>query len=88
MRTIETEQMIRNIKEMCIEANHFLSADMERAMKCAAQTEEAPLGRQILGQLQDNLEIAGKDMIPICQDTGMTVVFLEIGQEVHFVGGI
>lgn len=66
MRTIETEQMIRNIKEMCIEANHFLSADMERAMKCAAQTEEAPLGRQILGQLQDNLEIAGKDMIPIC----------------------
>ncbi len=87
MRTIETEQMIRNIKEMCIEANHFLSADMERAMKCAAQTEEAPLGRQILGQLQDNLEIAGKDMIPICQDTGMTVVFLEIGQEVHFVGG-
>ena len=86
MRTIETEQMIRNIKEMCIEANHFLSADMERAMKCAAQTEEAPLGRQILGQLQDNLEIAGKDMIPICQDTGMTVVFLEIGQEVHFVG--
>ncbi len=87
MRTIETEQMIRNIKEMCIEANHFLSADMERALKCAAQTEEAPLGRQILGQLQDNLEIAGKDMIPICQDTGMTVVFLEIGQEVHFVGG-
>ena len=87
MRTIETEQMIRNIKEMCIEANHFLSADMERAMKCAAQTEEAPLGRQILGQLQDNLEIAGKDMIPICQDTGMTVVFLEIGQEVYFVGG-
>lgn len=86
MRTIETEQMIRNIKEMCIEANHFLSADMERAMKCAAQTEEAPLGRQILGQLQDNLEIAGRDMIPICQDTGMTVVFLEIGQEVHFVG--
>ena len=87
MRAIETEQMIRNLKEMCIEANHFLSADMERAMKCAAQTEEAPLGRQILGQLQDNLEIAGKDMIPICQDTGMTVVFLEIGQEVHFVGG-
>ena len=87
MRTIETEEMIRNFKEMCIEANHFLSADMERAMKCAAQTEEAPLGRQILGQLQDNLEIAGKDMVPICQDTGMTVVFLEIGQEVHFVGG-
>lgn len=86
MRTITTEEITRNIKEMCIEANHFLSADMERAMKCAAQTEEAPLGKQILGQLQDNLEIAGKDMIPICQDTGMTVIFLEIGQEVHFEG--
>lgn len=86
MRTIATEEITRNIKEMCIEANHFLSADMERAMKCAAQTEEAPLGKQILGQLQDNLEIAGKDMIPICQDTGMTVVFLEIGQDIHFEG--
>ena len=87
MRTIATEEITRNIKEMCIEANHFLSADMERAMKCAAQTEEAPLGKQILGQLQDNLEIAGKDMIPICQDTGMTVVFLEIGQDIHIEGG-
>ncbi|MDE5939211.1 MAG: fumarate hydratase [Lachnospiraceae bacterium] len=86
MRTIAAEEMTRNIKEMCIEANHFLSADMERAMKCAAQTEESALGKQILGQLQDNLEIAGKDMIPICQDTGMTVVFLEIGQDVHFEG--
>lgn len=87
MRTIETGDITQNIKEMCIEANHFLSADMERAMKCAAQSEESTLGKQILGQLQDNLEIAGKDMIPICQDTGMTVVFLEIGQEVHFDGG-
>ena len=87
MRTIETGDITQNIKEMCIEANHFLSADMERAMKCAAQSEESMLGKQILGQLQDNLEIAGKDMIPICQDTGMTVVFLEIGQEVHFDGG-
>ena len=87
MRTIETEEITRNIKEMCIEANHFLSADMEGAMKFAARTEEAPLGKRILGQLQDNLEIAGKDMIPICQDTGMAVVFLEIGQDIHLEGG-
>ena len=86
MRTIATEEITRNIKEMCIEANHFLSADMEQAMKRAAQTEESPLGKQILGQLQDNLEIAGKNMIPICQDTGMAVVFLEVGQDVHFEG--
>lgn len=86
MRTIETGEITRNIREMCIEANHFLSADMEQAMKRAAQTEESTLGKQILGQLQDNLEIAGRDMIPICQDTGMAVVFLEIGQDVHFEG--
>ncbi len=87
MRTIEVAEIIRNIKEMCIEANHFLSQDMDEAMKRAAEEEKAPLGRQILGQLQDNLKIAGEDMIPICQDTGMTVVFLEVGQEVHFEGG-
>ncbi|MDE6319136.1 MAG: fumarate hydratase [Lachnospiraceae bacterium] len=87
MRTIETEEITRNIKEMCIEANHFLSQDMSRAMAQAAQTEGSPLGKQILGQLQDNLEIAARDMIPICQDTGMAVVFLEIGQDVHLAGG-
>lgn len=87
MRTIEVAEITRNIKEMCIEANHFLSQDMDEAMKRAAEGEKAPLGRQILGQLQDNLKIAGEDMIPICQDTGMTVVFLEVGQEVHFEGG-
>ena len=87
MRTIETEEITRNIREMCIEANHFLSKDMACAMERAAQTEGSPLGKQILGQLQDNLEIAGRDMIPICQDTGMAVVFLEIGQDVHFAGG-
>lgn len=87
MRTIETEEITRNIKEMCIEANHFLSRDMACAMAQAAQTEGSPLGKQILGQLQDNLEIAGREMIPICQDTGMAVVFLEIGQDVHFAGG-
>ncbi len=77
----------RNIKEMCIEANHFLSEDMNVAMKQAAEKEKAPLGRQILCQLQDNLKIAGDDMIPICQDTGMAVVFMEVGQDVHFVNG-
>ena len=72
---------------MCIEANHFLSEDMSAAMKNAVQTEESPLGKQILNQLQENLQIAGEDMIPICQDTGMAVVFLEIGQDVHLEGG-
>lgn len=87
MRTIDVADITRNIKQMCIEANHFLSEDMDEAMKQAVQTEKAPLGRQILCQLQDNLKIAGEDMIPICQDTGMAVVFMEIGQEVHFEGG-
>lgn len=87
MRTIEVAEITRNIKEMCIEANHFLSGDMQEALERAAEEEKAPLGRQILCQLQDNLKIAGEDMIPICQDTGMTVVFLEVGQEVHFGGG-
>ena len=86
MRTIETGEITRNIREMCIEANHFLSADMKQALSQAVQVEESPLGKQILGQLQDNLKIAGKDMIPICQDTGMTVVFLEIGQDVYLTG--
>lgn len=78
----------QSVREMCIEANHFLAEDMDRAMKRAAEEERAPLGRQILCQLQDNLKIAGEDMIPICQDTGMAVIFLEIGQEVHFEGGL
>ncbi len=87
MRTLETSEIIRNIKEMCIEANHFLAPDMEEALRKAQDTEKAPLGKQILGQLQENLQIAGGDMIPICQDTGMAVVFLEIGQELHITGG-
>ena len=88
MRTIDVREITNNIKEMCIEANHFLSQDMDCALKCAAGEEKAPLGRQILAQLQENLQIAGEDMIPICQDTGMAVIFLEIGQEVHFEGGL
>lgn len=88
MRSINVEEITKNIKEMCIEANYYLSEDMNKALKNATETEKSPLGKQILNQLQDNLEIAGKDMIPICQDTGMAVVFLEVGQEVHFEGGL
>lgn len=88
MRTINVEEITQNIKEMCIEANHFLSKDMDSAMKHAVSTEKSPLGCQILSSLQENLQIAGEDMIPICQDTGMAVVFLEIGQDVHFEGGV
>ena len=87
IRTKRVEEIAKNIKEMCIEANHFLSPDMAEAMKCAEKNEEAPLGKQILEQLQENLKIAGEDMIPICQDTGMAVVFLEIGQDVYLEGG-
>ena len=79
MRTIDVAQVTSNIKEMCIEANHFLSKDMEEALQKAQQSEEAPLGRQILEQLRENMQIAGEDMIPICQDTGMAVIFMEIG---------
>ena len=87
MRTIDVSEITKNIKEMCIEANHFLSKDMDVALKNAVKTEESLLGRQILNQLQENLQIAAKDMIPICQDTGMAVIFMEIGLEVHFEGG-
>ena len=87
MRSVDVSIVTRNIKEMCIQANHFLSEDMDIAMKNAVETEKAPLGKQILTQLQENLKIAGEDMIPICQDTGMAGVFIEVGQEVHFEGG-
>ena len=87
MRTIHVDTITGNIKEMCIEANHFLSTDMKKALKQACVCEESPLGRQILQQLDENLQIAGVDMIPICQDTGMAVIFMEIGQDVHFEGG-
>ena len=87
IRTINVKEITTNIKEMCIEANHFLSEDMERAMKQAEKAEQSPLGKQILEQLEENLQIAADDMIPICQDTGMAVIFLEIGQDVHLQGG-
>lgn len=88
MRIVDVSLVTQNIKEMCIEANHFLSEDMKCALQNAKEQEKAPLGRQILEQLQENMEIAGADMIPICQDTGMAVIFMEIGQDVHFEGGI
>lgn len=87
MRDINTQVIVQNVKEMCIEANHFLSPDMKKVFEKAASEEKSPLGRQILGQLEENLKIAGNDMIPICQDTGMAVVFVKVGQEVHIEGG-
>ncbi len=86
MRTLQTSVVTENIKEMCIEANHFLSEDMKECLFNAVDEERTSLGKQILGQLKENLQIAGEDMIPICQDTGMAVVFMEIGQDVHFEG--
>lgn len=86
IREISTEIITDNVKEMCIEANHFLSPDMDKKLKDAAETEKSELGRKILNQLQENLQIAGKEMIPICQDTGMAVFFVEVGQDVHFTG--
>ena len=87
MRTVQTSEITKNIREMCIEANHFLSDDMKKVFDESVKREESPLGKQILNQLQENLEIAGRDMIPICQDTGMAVVFIKVGQEVHIEGG-
>jgi len=87
MRTIDVKEITNAIKEMCIEANHFLTDDMVGALCKAKDTEESPLGRSILEQLKENLDIAGQDMVPICQDTGMAVVFAEIGQNVHIEGG-
>lgn len=87
MREVSVSEITKNIREMCIEANHFLSPDMKQVFDEAVKREESPLGKQILNQLEENLRIAGEDMIPICQDTGMAVVFLKAGQEVHFTGG-
>ena len=87
MREIHTGLITEAVKEMCIEANHFLSEDMKKVFEQAVQKEKAPLGRQVLNQLKENLEIAGAEMIPICQDTGMAVIFMKVGQEVHFDGG-
>ena len=88
MREIEASTITDAIKDMCINANHYLADDMTAALDKSADSEKSPLGRQILCQLKDNLDIAGKDMIPICQDTGMAVVFAEVGQDVHVNGNL
>lgn len=87
MRDVNVSEITKNIKEMCIDANHFLSEDMKKVFKNAVDSEESPLGKQVLNQLNENLSIAASDMIPICQDTGMAVIFINVGQEVHFTGG-
>lgn len=86
MRTVNADEITRNIKEMCIEANHVLSDDMKKVFFNASEQEKSPLGRQIFKQLEENLEIAENDMIPICQDTGMAVIFMKIGQNIHIEG--
>ncbi|MBQ9198981.1 MAG: fumarate hydratase [Lachnospiraceae bacterium] len=87
MREINVEEIISTVKEMCISANLYLAEDMECALKKACEKEDGKLGRKILGQLMDNLDIAKEDKIPICQDTGMAVFFVNVGQEVHIEGG-
>lgn len=87
MREVNVVEITENLRDMCIEANHYLSDDMKCVFEKAVAEEESPLGKQVLGQLKENLQIAGSDMIPICQDTGMAVVFLEVGQDVHLTGG-
>lgn len=87
MREIQTREITKNIKEMCIEANYFLSEDMKNVFQKAREKEQSPIGKQILNQLDENLRIAEKDNIPICQDTGMAVVFITVGQDVHLTGG-
>lgn len=86
IRTIQSEILTQKVKEMCVQANHYLSSDMDACLKAAVDTEASPLGKKILNQLQDNLKIASEDMIPICQDTGMAVFFIEVGQDVHVEG--
>ena len=88
MKVIHTEQITENIKEMCMEANYYLSEDMKDVLCEAAEKEESPLGCQILNQLKENLDIAGENQIPICQDTGMAVVFASVGQDVRIEGGV
>lgn len=87
IREVNVAEITKNIKEMCIEANHYLSPDMDRMMKKAKEEEKSEIGKKVLNQLQENLQIADKEIIPICQDTGMAVIFLEVGQEIHFQGG-
>ena len=88
MRDIDVSEVTKAVKEMCISVNYELSDDMKECMRSSVDKEQSPLGKQILNQLQENLKIAREDRIPICQDTGMAVVFLDIGQDVHFEVGV
>lgn len=88
IREINASEITKTVREMCIKVNHFLSEDMDNALKKATENEKSDLGKKILDQLQKNLKIAGEDMIPICQDTGMAVLFVEVGQDVHVAGGL
>lgn len=87
MRSVSVQDITNNIKEMCIEANYYLSKDMKKVFEQSVREEKSPLGQKVLKQLEENLNIAGTDMIPICQDTGMAVVFIKVGQEIYFEGG-
>ena len=86
MRTIHTDEIIKTIRQMCIDANLHLSEDMKDAICQASETEQSPVGKKILEQLEKNMDIAAREDIPICQDTGMAVVFLKIGQDLHIEG--
>ena len=88
IREINASEITKTVREMCIKVNHFLSEDMDNALKKATENEKSDLGKKILDQLQENLKIAGEDMIPICQDTGMAVLFVEVGQDVHVADGL
>lgn len=88
IREINASEITKTVREMCIKVNHFLSEDMDNALKKATENEKSDLGKKILDQLQENLKIAGEDMIPICQDTGMAVLFVEVGQDVHITGAL
>ena len=88
IREINASEITKTVREMCIKVNHFLSEDMDNALKKATENEKSNLGKKILDQLQENLKIAGEDMIPICQDTGMAVLFVEVGQDVHVADGL
>lgn len=88
IREINASEITKTVREMCIKVNHFLSEDMDNALKKATENEKSVLGKKILDQLQENLKIAGEDMIPICQDTGMAVLFVEVGQDVHVADGL
>ncbi len=88
MKIINTTTICDTVKQMCIQANHYLSSDMKSALNKAVETEESDLGKKILNQLHENLDIADREQIPICQDTGMAVFFIEIGQDVHIEGGL